>query len=191
MRKLTIALALSSLLNAGSALAATIEVGKPVPAAKVNGEGEINLDETHEQIKRYSPWSTDALPGRVRTVQAIAGRTSAKKMNQAFIDEVAAAKFDRNKYQTTTIINLSDKIPASGFVVKGKAEASKKEFWWSSVVLDDKGEVARNWGLQPESSAILVLDNQGKVLFFKEGELTQQEREQALNLIKTEIAKSE
>lgn len=191
MKKLGLALLISACLGAPAAMAASIEVGKSVPEVKVASEGEINLDDKHEKVTNYSEWDSAQLAGRVRTIQAIAGRTSAKAINQPFIDEVAASKFDRSKYQTTTIINLNDKIPATGFVVKHKAENSKKEFWWSSVVVDEKGSVASNWGLKPENSAIVVLDKQGKVIFFKEGELTADERAQALNLIKTEMAKAE
>ncbi|HET8707392.1 MAG TPA: YtfJ family protein [Pseudomonadales bacterium] len=191
MKKFSSAVLVSALLASSSLWAANIEIGKTVPDVKIVSEGEINLDEKHEKVTGYTEWGTDQLKGKVRTIQAIAGRTSAKKLNQAFMEEITASKFDRTKYQTTTIINLDDKIPATGFVVKGKAESSKKEFWWSSMVVDEKGKAASVWGLKPESSAIIILDKQGKVVFFKEGELSQDERAQALNLIKTELAKTE
>ncbi len=154
-------------------------------------KGEIILDDKHEDVANYSQWGTDQLKGRVRTIQALAGRISAKKINQAFVDELADAKFDRNKYQTTTIINLNDELFGTGFVINHKAVSAKKKFWWSSFVLDENGSVAKTWGLKPESSAIIITDRQGKILFAKDGELTPEERAQALNIIKTEIAKAE
>lgn len=55
------------------------------------------------------------------------------------------------------------------------------------MVLDEDGKVAGAWDLQEESSAIIVQDKQGKVLFVKEGALNQSEIEQVLSLIKDNI----
>lgn len=55
------------------------------------------------------------------------------------------------------------------------------------MVLDENGLVANTWGLKEESSAIIVQDKQGKVLFVKEGALTQDEITQVIGLIKQNI----
>ncbi|MEF1307831.1 YtfJ family protein, partial [Vibrio owensii] len=44
-----------------------------------------------------------------------------------------------------------------------------------------------SWALKEESSAIIVQDKQGKVLFIKEGALTPDEITQVLGLIKQNI----
>lgn len=55
------------------------------------------------------------------------------------------------------------------------------------MVLDENGVVANTWALQEESSAIVVQDKQGKILFVKEGALTPDEITQVLGLIKQNI----
>ena len=55
------------------------------------------------------------------------------------------------------------------------------------MVLDENGVVANTWALQEESSAIVVQDKQGKILFVKEGALTSDEINQVLALIQENI----
>ncbi len=43
--------------------------------------------------------------------------------------------------------------------------------------------VAKAWALEPESSAVVVLDKQGRVQFAKDGGLTQQEVQQVMSLL--------
>lgn len=55
------------------------------------------------------------------------------------------------------------------------------------MVLDEAGNVANAWDLQAESSAIIVQDKQGKVLFVKEGVLTEDEIQTVLGIIKQSL----
>ena len=75
---------------------------------------------------------------------------------------ITDSKFAQDSYQTTSIINQDDAIWGTGSFVKSSAEDSKKDFPWSSMVLDEDGKVAGAWDLQEESSAIIVQDKQGK-----------------------------
>ncbi|GAK84732.1 protein ytfJ precursor [Vibrio ponticus] len=51
------------------------------------------------------------------------------------------------------------------------------------MVLDEEGVAANKWQLAAESSAIVVQDKQGKILFVKEGQLSAGEIQQVLELI--------
>ena len=42
--------------------------------------------------------------GKVRVIQAIAGRSSAKELNAPMMTAITAAKFPEDSYQTTSII---------------------------------------------------------------------------------------
>ena len=55
------------------------------------------------------------------------------------------------------------------------------------MVLDEDGVLAKSWDLVEESSAIIVQDKQGKILFVKEGALTQEEIQQVLTLIEQNL----
>ncbi len=174
-----------SLLAACSpAMAHNIQLGQTVPAATVSEYGEVvlNGDDT-----AYQNWQSQNMIGKVRIIQAIAGRSSAKEMNAPLMEAITAADFPKDSYQTTTIINQDDAIWGTGSFVKSSAQDSKKEFAWSSIVLDENGNVAKRWQLQPESSAIIVQDKHGKVLFVKEGALNQSEISQVISLVKQNL----
>ncbi|MEF1298100.1 YtfJ family protein, partial [Vibrio parahaemolyticus] len=135
----------------------------------------------------YQPWATQQMLGKVRVIQAIAGRSKAKEMNAPLMSAITAAHFPEDQYQTTTVINQEDAIWGTGTFVKSSAEDSKKTFSWSSMVLDKNGVLATTWDLQQESSAIIVQNKQGEILFVKEGALTQDEVTHVIELIKQNI----
>jgi YtfJ family uncharacterized protein len=161
-----------------------LTIGENVPDVRVGAYGEIVMQ---GEGVAYQPWAAQNMLGKVRVIQAIAGRSSAKEMNAPLMSAITAAKFPQDSYQTTTIINQDDAIWGTGSFVKSSAQDSKKEFPWSSMVLDENGLVAKAWGLEQESSAIIVQDKQGKVLFSKEGPLEQNEITQVIELIKQNI----
>ncbi|KLV11156.1 YtfJ family protein [Photobacterium ganghwense] len=168
----------------GVALAHNLTVGQPLPTVSVADKGELMLQngEIH-----YQAWSSQQLDGKVRVIQAIAGRSSAKELNAELMAAITAAKFPQDKYQTTTIINQDDAIWGTGSFVKSSAEDSKKAFSWSSMVLDANGRVHQSWDLAKENSAIIVLDKDSKVLFVKEGKLSAGEVKEALKLVSTHL----
>ena len=172
-----------------SVSANNLKMGQPLPSVTVKDYGELLLKDGKDGDISYAPWSSSQLPGKVRIIQAIAGRTAAKDLNSATIDAITAAKLPEDSYQTTTIVNQDDAIWGTGAFVKSSAKSSKEEFYWSSVVLDSNGNVQKAWQLEKKNSAIIVLDKAGKVLFVKEGLLSANEVKQAIDLVKAEIAK--
>lgn len=168
----------------GVSMAHNIEVGKKLPAVDIPSYGEIVID---KDSTKYTFWNTKKLLGKVRVIQAIAGRSSSKELNAPLMSAITAAELPESDYQTTTIINQDDAIWGTGSFVKSSAESSKEEFPWSSLVLDENGNAAKAWDLQEESSAIIVQDKQGNVLFVKEGALTDSEVMNAIQLIKDNI----
>ncbi|WP_434360897.1 YtfJ family protein [Parasalinivibrio latis] len=181
-KKLTLALTLAAL--PWIAQAHNLTVGQPVPAVKVDDKGELML--TDGSIT-YQPWSAAQLPGKVRVVQAMAGRSSAKEINGPIIEALKTAGLPKDTYQTTTIVNQDDAVWGTGGFVKSSVEDSKEEFSWSSFILDADGKVAKAWDLKAKSNAIIVLDKSGKVLFAKDGALTEQEISDVLSMLKTAL----
>lgn len=183
MNKKTLLCLLATLLPC-TAFAHNINVGQPIPSATIADKGEILIN--NGDIA-YQNWSTDQLNGKVRVIQAIAGRSAAKEMNAEMMAAITAAKFPSDSYQTTTIINQDDAIWGTGSFVKSSAEDSKRDFSWSSMVLDANGTVQKTWELQPESSAIIVLDKNSTVLFAKEGKLGNNDVEQVISIVKQHL----
>lgn len=101
-------LALTCLLLPMMASAHKFETGQRVPPIGIADRGELVLDK--DQFS-YNTWNSAQLVGKVRVLQHIAGRTSAKEKNATLIEAIKSAKLPHDRYQTTTIVNTDDAIP--------------------------------------------------------------------------------
>ncbi|WP_087026668.1 YtfJ family protein [Thaumasiovibrio subtropicus] len=183
LNKNALILTVSALLSS-PLLAHNLTVGESLPTANVDKHGELLLLDGKIE---YAKWNSDMLAGKVRVIQAIAGRSAAKEMNADLMAAITAADFPEDKYQTTTIINQDDAMWGTGGFVKSSAEDSKQEFHWSSMVLDANGSVKQSWDLVEKSSAIIVLDTESQVLFAHEGKLTEAQIEHVLTLVRNNL----
>lgn len=173
-------LALTCLLLPMMASAHKFETGQRVPPIGIADRGELVLDK--DQFS-YNTWNSAQLVGKVRVLQHIAGRTSAKEKNATLIEAIKSAKLPHDRYQTTTIVNTDDAIPGSGMFVRSSLESNKKLYPWSQFIVDSNGIARSAWQLDEESSAIAVLDKDGRVQWAKDGALTQEEVQQVMNLL--------
>ncbi|WP_369789630.1 YtfJ family protein [Rouxiella sp. WC2420] len=173
-------LIIACLLVPFMASAHNFEIGSRVAAVGVDDKGELSYE--NEQFS-YSRWNSAKLPGKVRIVQHMAGRTAAKEMNEPLIEAIRQDNLPRDRYQTTTIVNTDDAIIGTGLFVRNSIESGKKEFPWSQVIVDSNGEVKKAWQLQSKSSAIIVLDKNGMIRFAKEGTLTSQEVQKVIDTV--------
>ena len=106
-------IALIIMLLAQGVQAHNFVTGKTVTPVYIQEGGELLLnsdDEIH-----YQKWNSTQLAGKVRIIQYIAGRKSAKKKNSLLIKAVEAANFPQDRFQPTTIVNTekSKKINAA------------------------------------------------------------------------------
>jgi len=183
--RITLAAIVLSLLIPASVMAHDLKQDARVPAVGVNDKGELLLQQDNFS---YKNWNTAQLRGKVRVIQHIAGRSSAKQMNAALVEAIKAAKLPHDRYQTTTIVNTDDAIPGTGMFVRSSIESNKQQYPWSQFIVDDKGNVQRAWQLQQGGSAIVVLDKRGTVKFVKDGPLTQEEVQQVVTLVTSLLA---
>ncbi|CAX61238.1 putative transcriptional regulator [Erwinia billingiae Eb661] len=154
--------------------------GQPVAPVAIADRGELILREGEFS---YQNWNSGELAGKVRVVQYIAGRTSAKKKNSLLITAVKEAQFPEDRFQPTTIVNTDDAIPGSGFFVRGKIEKNKRNYPWAQFVVDSDGIGRKTWQLPEESSTILVLDREGRVRWAKDGSLSPTEVSDVIGLV--------
>jgi hypothetical protein len=154
--------------------------GQRVAPVGVADRGELVLD--NDKFS-YKSWNSAQLVGKVRVVQHIAGRSSAKEKNATLIEAIKSAKLPHDRYQTTTIVNTDDAIPGSGMFVRSSIENNKQLYPWSQFIVDSNGVVRKAWQLKEESSAIVVLDKDGRVQWAKDGALSQEEVQQVVDLL--------
>ena len=67
-----------------------------------------------------------------------------------------------------------------GLLVPSKALAQQQA---SAKIVDSNGVTRKAWQLEEESSAIVVLDKNGRVQWVKDGALTQEEVQQVVDLL--------
>ena len=173
-------LAAACLLLPLMASAHNIEKGQRVPPVGIADRGELILD--NDKFS-YKTWNSAQLVGKVRVLQHIAGRTSAKEKNATLIEAIKSAKLPHDRYQTTTIVNTDDAIPGSGMFVRSSLESNKKLYPWSQFIVDSNGVARGAWQLDEKSSAVVVLDKDGRVQWAKDGALTQEEVQQVMDLL--------
>lgn len=173
-------LAVSCLLFPLMASAYNFVDGQRVAPVGVADRGELVLN--NDKFS-YKSWNSAQLVGKVRVVQHIAGRSSAKEKNATLIEAIKSAKLPHDRYQTTTIVNTDDAIPGSGIFVRSSIESNKQLYPWSQFIVDSNGVVRKAWQLNEESSAIVVLDNDGRVQWAKDGALSQEEVQQVVALL--------
>ena len=154
--------------------------GQRVAPVGVADRGELVLN--NDKFS-YKSWNSAQLVGKVRVVQHIAGRSSAKEKNATLIEAIKSAKLPHDRYQTTTIVNTDDAIPGSGMFVRSSIESNKQLYPWSQFIVDSNGVVRKAWQLNEESSAIVVLDKDGRVQWAKDGALSQEEVQQVVALL--------
>ncbi|MDR9889103.1 YtfJ family protein [Pseudenterobacter timonensis] len=162
------------------ASAHNIEKGQRLPPVGIADRGELILN--NDEFS-YKAWNSAQLAGKVRVVQHIAGRTSAKEKNATLVEAIKSAKLSHEVYQTTTIVNTDDAIPGSGMFVRSSLESNKKLYPWSQFIVDSNGVTRKAWGLEEESSAVVVLNKEGRVEWVKDGALTQEEVQQVVALL--------
>ena len=173
-------LAVSCLLFPLIASAHNFVDGQRVTPVGVADRGELVLN--NDKFS-YKSWNSAQLVGKVRVVQHIAGRSSAKEKNATLIEAIKSAKLPHDRYQTTTIVNTDDAIPGSGMFVRSSIESNKQLYPWSQFIVDSNGVVRKAWQLNEESSAIVVLDKDGRVQRAKDGALSQEEVQQVVVLL--------
>ncbi|MDP8170754.1 YtfJ family protein [Pasteurella skyensis] len=177
MKKLFVLFALFTPLT----MAHNIQLNQVLPNVTVVEDGEL-IKKNDDII--YQKWHSLSLAGKVRIVNHFAGRSEAKEKNNALIEAIRNAHFDRSIYQTTTIINVDEATFGTGVFVKSKAKKGKLKNAHSQVVLDQNGTVKKAWDLKPKGNFVAVLDKNGKVKFVFDGKLSANQINQVIQLVK-------
>ncbi len=201
MNRLRILLLPLLLVAATLTQAAEINLGETLPAVSVQDKGrllpEYEIVENKMVFKEgtqigYRPWTSKELTGKIRTVYHLAGRIGMDNINQAYIDALIAANLPQKLpdalYKTITILNTDDALWGTSGLATSRMEDSQKVYPHAEYVIDAEGAALAAWGLQPKNSAVIIIDAEGKVLWFKEGKLTDEEVSEAVGLIKEKLA---
>ena len=167
------------------AMANNFVIGQPLKPLSIADKGQLVLN---ENTITYQPWDSQKLLGKVRIIQYIAGRSSAKKQNGDMIKAVKAAQLPSAYFQPVTIVNADDELFGTGLFVKGKIEKNQRKYPWAEFIIDNNGKGKALWQLPSASSTIIVTDKQGKVRWQKDGPMTDAEVSNVIQLLRDLIA---
>ncbi len=161
--------------------------GQSLPFLDIQVGGEISVTDD-DVVKK--PWNSKSFEtrGKVQLVQYVAAIPGVARQNKAFNDLLIEKKFSSKHLETTVIVHLADTMSLlKGIVVnlmaKNKVKHEKIHF-----VIDSNGVGLQRWGMKNKSSAIIVLDASGKVLFAKDGPLSEYEIESTIALIENQMS---
>lgn len=169
--------------------AVVADKGLLVPATRIEGGRMVMAGKDIG----HAVWRLSDGAGRVRTIYHLAARMGIDDLNKPYIDALIAAHLPEtlpdSPYKTITVLNLSEANFLTHGVGVSRFDKSQRETPYAQFVADEKGTARATWGLRPGTSAVIVLDRDGTVLFFKEGKLSPEEIRRAVELIQAKLGR--
>ena len=178
-------LALGILANTG-ALAEKPLKGQEISDLTINKYGELVMDVALDDVV-YKPWSTHSFKTvpQMHAVLYFAATFGASRINTSFSE--ALESLEDTEYgpfiRPTTLMNVSEAGWGGPEIVLGQMTYEKRRNPERVIIADSNGQSLEAWELAPGSSAVIVLDQHGTVLFFGEGELNDSQFNEAINLL--------
>ena len=161
--------------------ARALQTGEPLPTLSVAKLGEVVVE---GEETRYQPWQSAALPDRIHIVQYLAARMSARKMSKPFTDRLEKSGIPLARYHISTVVNLDDALFGTRGMVMSELAKNKRKYALSTIVADESGRGRELWGLDESSSAVIILDTAGRVLYFHQGEMLEDDIQRAIEVVR-------
>ena len=165
----------------------SLEPGQALPFLDIRAGGEFSVSDNNI-IKR--PWSSKSFEtkGKVQLVQYVAANRGAVRQNKQFTDILIEKQFSSEQLSTTVIFHMADTMGLIKGLVNRKIAKNKVKHQTIDFIVDDHGVGLERWGMKHKSNAVIVLDARGKVLFAKDGPLSETEIESTIKLIENQIS---
>ncbi len=172
---------ISVLAGLFSFYAQAVEVGQPVPEVQLQGKDGGRVD--------GSPWSTTEIRGKVITCMVV--DPDAKDLNVHVEQALKAKDYPKDRYGSIAIINMKATWKPN-WIINSILKKKQEEFPDTTYVRDLGYYIVDAWGLTRNNSyAVLTFNPEGKLIFVKDGELSQSDIDRLIGAIDRELAKSE
>jgi YtfJ family uncharacterized protein len=171
-------------------LATTLALaGQPQPGSRLD---DLTISDRGELVLSggdvgYQSWNYPQAPGKVHVLQYMAATRSASEINKPFRERMKTELPQGGEFLSSTILNLDEAIWGTSGLVVSELKSNKQTFPLAVIVADEEGVGRRQWDLQEDSAAVMVIDPQGVVQFFKQGAMTPAEIDSTLALIRNYI----
>lgn len=179
---------LSLSLIGASAFCAALELGGTLPSLAVPSKGELILD--GDKV-RHQAWSTEQIAtGSPALIFHVAARMSSDSIIAPLKERLNQGNYEPGSFQSISVINLNDALWGTAGLVGSELEKNKREHPEAILVADKKGSGIDAWQLKKGTVAFILLDQNGKIRYLKEGELSADDVNTIIALLNEEIARS-
>ncbi len=156
--------------------AQAIEMGEIPPRVELKEERGGRLDGT--------AWSSAELQGKVHVLFYV--DPDEKDTNNDASEALDKEKFLSDKFQSVAIINMAATwLP--NFVIASSLKDKQKRYPRTIYVRDNKKVLVNAWKITDDSSNVLAFDREGKLIFRKDGKLTQEEIQTLIKAIRSRL----
>lgn len=173
-----------TLFATGTVFAQTPALDQSLPPLAIGDKGELILEGGEYS---YRPWSSSDAKNMVHVLQYFPATLSAKNIFGPFTDRLKT-DVPHGQFVVTTVLNLDRAMWGTGGLVTSEVKSNKEEFPDASMVLDEGGLGEEVWDLGKNGALLVVLNSSGKVMFLKRDSLTEQEMEDTIALMLSEIS---
>jgi len=150
-----------------------VEIGQTLPA--------VTLDEDKGGRVTGEAWSSSELKDKVHVVFYV--DPDEKDLNNDLNDALKAAEMDRTYYASVAIINMAATWKPN-FAINSALKSKQEKFPHTIYVKDMDKHVVNAWSVEDDNSDIIVLDKEGKVLFYHAGKVEGEQIKEVIKLIK-------
>lgn len=180
MRVIRTLFATAALLSATVTVAQPPVPESPLPELKISDRGELVYQEDDFS---YKPWSSSESPGTIHVLQYFGATMAASDRFRPFTD-LLQESLEPGTVHVTTIINLDAALwGTSGFVIS-ELKKNKKMHPTATMVVDEEGAGVNKWSLGKKGSGLVIVDASGKVMFFSNDALSEEQMQLNLEMIK-------
>jgi len=125
-------------------------------------------------------WNSDTLKDKILVMFYV--DPDEKDLNNEFSQILKANKYDRSKFGSLAVINLAATWKPN-FIIEKILKSKQEEFVHTIYVKDKNSVLVNEWGLADNNSDIIIFSKEGKVLFYKEGKMSEDDTKIALKII--------
>lgn len=119
-----------------------------------------------------SPWSSEELQGKISVIFYVA--PDEKDTNNPASEALKKENFPDDKFQSYGIVNMAASWMPN-FAINAALNEKQKRYPRTIYVRDYKKVLVQAWKIADYSSDILVFDKTGKLVFRKDGKLSDEE----------------
>lgn len=174
MKKIMV-LVLTLVLGVSMAFAG-LPVGSNAPALTLDGKLGGRVD--------GAAWSSSELTGKVFVL--VYADPDEADLNNTATEALKAEGFPDDKYGSIAVVNMAATWKPNKVIewILG----GKQEKYPSTVYVKDMNKtMVKNWNLLDDSNDIIVFDKSGKVVFCKDGQLSQADIDTMIKIIKENL----